>query len=279
LEIHPIENVIPETNIMVFAPHYDDFLLGIGGYVAELHAKDLRSTKFFQVLLIFSRSNYQVGSGSANYDNSLARIKLATGNRLIEDLDCLDELLGARSYRYELSAENEALLRSKKLAATGMEFPYGTYDLFNAEDHQIFNRLKEQVRQSAMQADTALVFPLAIKSHIDHFITREAGITVAHELGKAARAHFYFQEDKPYAGLQNDADRSAQTEFITKHALERHVYITHPELVVRLAFKHYPSQVDDSYRLGVIQRSEELQKEYSSRFPVDQIFRFLGDAS
>ena len=64
MNILPVQDLIPETNIVVFAPHYDDFLLGIGGYVLELKAQNLLSTKRFHILLIFSRSNYQARSGS-----------------------------------------------------------------------------------------------------------------------------------------------------------------------------------------------------------------------
>jgi hypothetical protein len=268
----PIETVIPEKNIVFFSPHYDDFLLGIGGYVYELRAKKMLESKHFHVLLIFSRSNYQSNSGSANHDTSLARIKYATGNRLLEDLGCLDELLGARSYRYELLGENEAMLRAKKLAETGMEFPYGSYETFNPEDKQIFNRMQQCVRQWALNEDTALVFPLAMKSHIDHFITREAGITVAKQLGKSARANFYFQEDKPYAGIQNTTERIETEQFITRYDFEPRGYINHPQQVVDLAFKHYVSQVDESYRQGVLQRSIQLQTEYAAQVPLDQLF-------
>jgi hypothetical protein len=43
MDIFPIQNVIPEANIVMFAPHYDDFLLGLGGYVLELREQDLLS--------------------------------------------------------------------------------------------------------------------------------------------------------------------------------------------------------------------------------------------
>ncbi len=103
MSILPIVDIIPETNLVMFAPHYDDFLLGLGGYVIELQEQNCISTKDFHVVQVFSRSNYQNGSG--NSDTSLERIKMATGRRIIEELDCLDDLLGSRNYRYELLAE------------------------------------------------------------------------------------------------------------------------------------------------------------------------------
>ena len=102
------EELIPESNIVIFSPHYDDVLLGLGGYILGLNASGLRSSKTFRVQLIFSRSNYQVGSGAANYDRNLERIKFATGNRLMEDIACLDQLLGEHNYSYELLREKEA---------------------------------------------------------------------------------------------------------------------------------------------------------------------------
>jgi hypothetical protein len=74
--IAPIQEIIPQTKIIVFAPHYDDFLLGIGGYALELKARNLLASKRFHILLIFSRSNYLAHSGKANFDTSLERVKI-----------------------------------------------------------------------------------------------------------------------------------------------------------------------------------------------------------
>ena len=267
-----IKEVIPETNIVVFAPHYDDVLLGIGGYVLELKAQDRLDSKNFHVLLIFSRSNYQARSGNANFDTSLERVKVATGKRLLEDQECLDELLGEGEYRYELLGERECFLRAKVMADSEMEFPHGMYADFSAQDWEIFERLKKVVRRWAAQEDTALVFPLAIKEHIDHFITREAGIAVVEELGEAAKAGFYFQEDKPYAGIQTAEETSRIEAFVSQHGLQSRVYQNHPKKVVALAFKHYPSQVEEVYRKGVMERAEQLQRLYGLDEPCDRLF-------
>jgi hypothetical protein len=274
MSIIPISEVIPESNLVFFSPHYDDFLLGLGGYALALQAAGLRPSKRFHIVHIFSRSNYQVNGGADNYDKSLERIKYATGRRLIEELDCMDELLGAHAYRYELLGELECLLRGKVLAEDVLEFPHGMFPDFSAEDWQIFERVKQVVAGWVDRPDTALVFPLAIKEHLDHFITREAGIAVAEEAGEAAKAAFYFQEDKPYAGLQEPPERARIEEFIQSHRLEKRVYACQPEEVAALAFKHYTSQVDDSYRQGVLGRAEELRQLYQSSASCDQIFRF-----
>ncbi len=272
MKILPIEQVIPETNIVVFAPHYDDVLLGIGGYVLELKAQGLLATKQFHILLIFARSNYQARSGSANFDASLERVKLATGKRLLEDLECLDELLGEHNYRYELFGERECFLRAKSMAESEMEFPHGMYEDFSQGDWEIWERLKIKARGWADQADTALIFPLAIKEHIDHFITREAGLSAKRELGERAKATFYFQEDKPYAGIQTEAEAQRIEAFVDENNLLPRLYRCQPEKVVELAFRHYPSQVEDVYRKGVLERARQLSEMYGVDEPGDRLF-------
>jgi len=270
----PIQEVISESNIVVFAPHYDDCLLGLGGYVLELKAQNLLPLKRFHVLLIFSRSNYLARSGQANFDTSLERVKLATGKRLIEDLSCLDELFGEHNYRYELFGEPECFLRAKQMADSEMEFPHGMYEDFSVQDRQIFERLKGHVCSWAAQEDTALVFPLAIKEHIDHFITREAGLAAAKELAGRAKARFYFQEDKPYAGIQTEAEASRIEDFVQANRLQPRPYHYHPERVVELTFKHYTSQVEEVYRKGVLERAEQLKTLYGVDEPCDRLYAY-----
>ena len=83
--ITPVNELIPESNLVIFSPHFDDFLFMLGGYVNELQKSSLLATKNFHILLIFSRSNYLAGTGINNFDSSLDRIKLATGKRLLEE--------------------------------------------------------------------------------------------------------------------------------------------------------------------------------------------------
>jgi hypothetical protein len=164
------------------------------------------------------------------------------------------------------------MLRGKILSDSPMEFPHGMYEDFNAEDWQIFGRIQKLARFWAGHEDTALVFPLAIKEHIDHFIAREAGITVAKELGAGLKCRIYFQEDKPYAGIQTSEEISRIKSFIESNHLEKRLYQTFPEKIVELAFKHYTSQVDDVYRLGVLQRAEQLRNDYGAADPCDCIY-------
>jgi hypothetical protein len=274
MSIYPISQIIPESNIVVFSPHFDDVLFTLGGYILELRKNNLLQTKKFHILILFPRSNYLAGTGEGNFDTSLDRLKLATGKRLLEDLGCNDELLGEFNYRYELIGERECFARSKPFANSEMEFPHGMYEDFDELDKQIFSRMQARVMKWAAQKDTALVFPLAIKEHIDHFIVREAGIKIAHELGKKAGSSFYFQEDKPYGGIATKEELDRIEEFIQSNKLKQRGYRHHPEIVLELAYKHYVSQVEEVYKKGILERSDFLKKQFGVEYPCDQIFAY-----
>ncbi len=260
MKVIPVRDVIPQSNILVFSPHFDDFLFMLGGYVSELRESGLISTKKFHISVIFSRSNYLAGTGDANFDDSLDRIKLATGKRLLEDQECINELLGKFNYNYELAGEDECFTRGKSLADSEMEFPHGMYEDFNEMDQQIFERMKERIRLCSSYKNTALIFPLAFKEHIDHFIVREAAIEVAKEKSADANAAFYFQEDKPYGGIATMTELQRTENFINENKLESRAYTYDPERMINLAFKHYISQVEEIYKTGIRNRAQFLKE-------------------
>lgn len=274
MQIYSIHQVIPEKNIVVFSPHFDDVLFMLGGYILELKKAGLLETKHFHINLIFSRSNYQAGSGAANFDTSLERIKLATGNRIIEDQECNDELLGFFNYVYQIIGEGECFTRGKAMADSEMEFPHGMYEDFSEADTLIFERMKQRVRQWAKQEDTALIFPMAIKEHIDHFITREAGLEVAKELENAAQATFYFQEDKPYGGIATGEELERIENFISNNQLENRLYAYDPQAIIDLAFKHYISQIEEVYKTGILDRAAYWKRMMQSTYYLDRICVF-----
>lgn len=273
-DLTPVSELIPESNIIVFSPHFDDFLFMLGGYVIELQKSSLLVTKNFHVLLIFSRSNYLAGTGNNNFDSSLDRIKLATGKRLLEDMECIDALLGRFNYKYELLGENECFLRGKSYADSEMEFPHGTYDDFNEQDWQIFKRMKKRMRYLSHLKDTALIFPTAFKEHIDHFIVREAAIEVAKESSSGSNASFYFQEDKPYGGIATDIEHSRIGGFINQNKLKPKTYACDPEKVIDHAFKYYISQVEEVYKTGIRERAKFLQKSTQADQPCDRLYSY-----
>ncbi|MBL7697897.1 MAG: hypothetical protein JNK79_07050 [Chitinophagaceae bacterium] len=263
-------DLIPESTIVIFSPHFDDVLFMLGGYINELKKQSLMQTKNFHVIIIFSRSNYLAGTGEGNFDSSPDRIKLATGKRLLEDQDCNDELFGRFTYTYELLGENECFTRGKSFADSEMEFPHGMYADFDEEDHAIFERMKARIEAWSEIDDTALVFPTAIKEHIDHFITREAAIEVAKEDKHSAT--FYFQEDKPYGGIADAEELSRLDSFVTANKLRGRTYTCDPESVIQLAFKHYVSQVEEVYKTGIRRRAQTLQQEINAPQPCDRIY-------
>ncbi|MEP7106969.1 MAG: hypothetical protein ABI760_03290 [Ferruginibacter sp.] len=267
-----VNELIPESKIVVFSPHFDDLLFMLGGYTTELQKSSLLATKNFHILLIFSRSNYLAGTGNNNFDSSLDRIKQATGKRLIEDQECLDALLGRFNYRYELLGENECFTRGKSYANSEMEFPHGMFADFDEQDRQIFERMKQRIRSWSGLKDTALIFPVAFKEHIDHFIVREAAIEVAKEAGPERNAAFYFQEDKPYGGIATTVELERIAAFINENKLLPKTYACDPEIVIDLAFKHYISQVEEVYKTGIRKRAFFLQGSMQSDRPCDRIY-------
>lgn len=274
MKIFSISEVIHQSNIVVFSPHFDDFLFMLGGYASELKKSRHLSSKKFHINIIFSKSNYLAGSGTGNFDKSLDRVKLATGKRLLEDQECIDEILGKFNYRYEIAGENECFTRGKKLADSEMEFPHGMYEDFDEMDKQIFKRMKERIRLWSGCKDTALIFPIAFKEHIDHFLVREAAIEVAKEIGSKANAAFYFQEDKPYSGIATGIESERIDNFIQEHKLECRTYRYDPECMIDLAFKHYVSQVEEIYKTGIRNRGLCLQESINANGPCDRIYLY-----
>lgn len=268
-----IENVITEKNIICVSPHYDDFLFFLGGYVLEMKQRNLLATKRFTNISVFSRTNYQERDAEGNKDRDLKRIQFATGIRMIEDLQCLDDLLGAHAYIYRVMGEEESLVRGKCFGEGEMEMAYGSYDTLEKYDWEILVRMQACIREIAMEDDTAIILPLAMKGHIDHFIVREAGLRAFLDLGDQVRAAFYFAEDKPYAGLLDEQEMQLTADFIDKYHLEDRGFSHHPEEMLRLAFLHYPSQVDDVYRLGIAARDKQLTEYYGDRGHCDRIFK------
>lgn len=271
-KIYPIEKVINEKNIVIFSPHFDDVLFMLGGYINEMKDAKLLHTKTFHIVIIFSRSNYLAGTGDGNFDNSLDRVKMATGKRLLEDQDCNDELLGRFNYTYELSGENECFTRGKNFADSEMEFPHGMFDDFDEQDEEIFVRMKRRIAQWSMVEDVAMIFPTAFKEHIDHFIVREAAVAVANETGRHRKAAFYFQEDKPYGGISDQAELARIDSFVKENTLETRTYTCDPQKVIDLAFKHYVSQVEEVYKTGICERSRVLKEQMKSEKPCDRIY-------
>jgi hypothetical protein len=202
-----IREVIEEENIICMSPHYDDLLFFIGGYVLELKKQGLLETKMFSNVHMATRSNYQERDIQGNLDQSLKRVQFATGIRFIEDLECLDALFGQNNYMFYAMGEEESQVRGKIFieGSDEMEMAFGSYETMDDKDYAILGRLTKKFKTFLVKENTAVILPLCIKGHIDHFLVREAGLHAIKELGKARKAAVYFAEDKPYAGIMSES--------------------------------------------------------------------------
>ena len=254
------QDVIPEKRIVFFSPHFDDVLFCLGGYLDWIKRHNRFSSKEFHIHLLFSRSNYQARDDEGNQRIDQERVQFATGVRLIEDQNCLNEILGVDGYAYQLHGYEECFVRGKPFADSEMEFPHGMWDDFEEADHAIFRRVSQLIISHLNEEDTALVFPIAIKEHIDHFILREAAVQASRDHSR--KAAIYFIEDKPYGGLANTEELKRMEAFVDEHQLEARPFLYSSSQIVEPAFKHYVSQVEEVYRTGVVNRARVLGEKF-----------------
>ncbi|MBR9997470.1 MAG: hypothetical protein KFF73_00800 [Cyclobacteriaceae bacterium] len=269
-----ISDVIPENKIILLSPHYDDAPLTFGGYLDVLSNSGLIQTKNICIVQIFSRSNYQARDDEGNRDTSLERIQFATGTRLLEDLNCLDDLLGHGNYRYEIKDEVECVIRQKSWKPGELfEFPHGSRETFDAGDWEIYENIKKYASGWLSQEDTAILLPLCIKEHIDHVILRDAVMAVRENMKDKVKAVLYFGEDQPYTGLADENDWKKAEEFLKDLAVERIDYPVDENRKVDVIWKHYPTQVEESYRQGILNRALQLKQFNHVDSGVERIYR------
>ncbi len=268
-----IQKIIPETNIIVISPHYDDVPLTFGGLLDQMKEKGLSEKKNVRVINVFSKSNYQARDVAGNNDRSGARVQFATGVRLMEDLACLDDLLGSGKYTHELCGEFECVFRAKPWkSGEKFEFPQGNRTTFDGADSEIFERIKIRAEALLSIKDTAILLPLGVKEHIDHVIVREAFLDAGKILGRAASAHIYFGEDQPYAGLASESDWDKANLLIGLLNLRPIDYCINIDRKAALVMRHYPSQVEESYREGLLARSGQLSQICHMNCGVERIY-------
>ncbi len=272
--ITPICEVIPEKNIIILSPHYDDVPLTFGGYLNKLVASQLISTKNIRIINIFSRSNYLSFDDDGNKDISLKRIQHVMGIRILEDLSCLDELIGHKNFTYEIKAEPECLVREKKLISDGVfEYLPGDRANFDDNDWDSYNRIKEDANRWLTLEDTAVLLPMGMKEHVDHIILREAVIDARNVLGRKATSTIYFGEDLPYTGLANTNDWDKVNTFFGKLTTKHINYTIDERRKINLVLKHYPTQIEDSYKEGVLKRAARLKQKYGTDTGVERMYK------
>ena len=93
------------------------------------------------------------------------------------------------------------------------------------------------------------------------------------ELSHQVSAILYFGEDQPYTGLADREDRAKAETFLNQYDLEQIDYFIDEINKASLVWKHYPSQVEESYREGILNRSHQLKTEHKSYVGVERIYR------
>ena len=93
------------------------------------------------------------------------------------------------------------------------------------------------------------------------------------ELEQKTNATIYLGEDQPYAGLADKNDWDIARSFLNALPLIEINYPVDTERKSDLLMKHYPSQVEESYREGILNRAEQLRQEYGSDTGVECIYR------
>ncbi len=272
---------LPESNIVILSPHFDDVPCMLGGWILAMRDSCGLASRRFRVVVVFSKSNYTCRAGEANYDSSPERIRAVTGTRLSEDCSCLDELLGANNYLYELGLEEECLVRGNRLTDSAFEFPHGTYEDFDAADWAILGRMEARIGDLLAMRDAAIVVPAAYREHKDHFIVREAARrsrAIAAREGRL-RASLYYQEDKPYAGLGDDAERERVRAFAREEGLRELAYAVDPLAVAALVEARYPSQYEPIYLEGIVAAAERVSAEEGSNLPLDRVLAYPRDST
>jgi LmbE family N-acetylglucosaminyl deacetylase len=254
MDLHGFSQVIADRELVFLSPHFDDVPLIWYGLLAQVRS----ARPAIRIVNVFSRSVYQARDEVGNREVTTRRLQYATGVRLIEDLDCLDELIGRGGYRYELLAEDECITRRKPLKpGEAFEFPAGSPADFDAEDVRILARLTTFCR-GLLATRAVVLLPAAVKEHIDHVILREAALAARRSLGAAMNARLVLGEDQPYMGLATAAEvRGLEA---TLAELPHAVVDVPVDAQAKCAaiFRHYVSQVEESYRTGVVTRAAQL---------------------
>jgi len=220
-KLTPVEEVVPEKNIIILSPHYDDVPLTFGGYLDALVRSHGTEKKRMGIVQIFSLSNYQNGDDKGNKDLSRRRMQQVTGIRLTEDLACMDDIFGHGNYFYEIKGERECLLRGKELVTEGtFEYLPGSRDFFDEKDLEIYENIKKSANEWLARPDTAILLPMAMKEHIDHMILREGVMDAMENMREKVRAVIYLGEDQPYTGLANVEDWKKARDFLDKYTYD-----------------------------------------------------------
>lgn len=250
----------PPRPVCIFAPHFDDLALMLGGLALKWKRNKIR----VEEVCIFSRSNYINGDTRGNGDISATRVAYVSAIRLVEELACL-RMLGAA--KLTLLNLPDSPLRGHRIKKRGFEFVRA------AKREPALQKKIEAAITPYLSRRLELYFPLAIRGHVDHIRVRDAAIAAASRAARSGRlrADIFFCEDQPYAGTATRRDWQSAISFITARRLEP---VTYPINLKRkqALLRCYPSQSDPVYFTGVTRRARQLAQESHERSPQERIY-------
>ena len=246
---------------VVLAPHYDDFILSLGG-LADSWQKNKVGV---EDVIIFSQTDFVSSDWLKNHQNLSKNITEISALRYQEELKVAEKLGQVEITKLGFL---DAWLRNFKKIISGVD-PLE----FNDRDKEIISQLSEPINFWLGQK-IQLFVPLAIRFHQDHYLVREA-LMMALKTFEKPMAEIFFYEDLPYADTGNREWRPI-TSFIKKNKL---IPLTYPiNLKNKLALiDYYPSQINKAFYNGVINRSLKLALKSLTFRPSERIYFLPGN--
>ena len=239
---------------VILSPHYDDFVLSLGGLALELAKKKCRIEDW----IIFSNSNHIARDYKGNKDISKERIKTVSDTRLKEELHVAKEI---GNIKIKLCKLNEALIRGHwKEHPQG--FPYG-FD--EGKDGSEMDKIRKMLK-SLLSKDVQIFVPLAIQEHIDHFIVRQAIQDLLDD--KNRKCQIFFYEDLPYAAYATENEWKSINNFIMTNNLFPIIISIDLSLKLKL-LNFYKSQTYEHYYEDVRKHANEIK---NKRMPCERIY-------
>ena len=248
---------------IILSPHYDDFILSLGGLALKLTRKNCQIENW----IIFSNSNYLADDYSGNKNTSIERVKVISKIRFKEELHATERI---GNIKIKLCGQNEALIRGHKERTKEHNFPYG----FNKKmDGHVVDKI-HKLFVSLLQKKVQIFIPLAIQEHVDHLIVRKVLASLLHNPKEKTKSQIFFYEDLPYAALATKKEWNEVNKFIMDNKLLPIVYPINLNFKLKL-LDFYNSQTKESYYKGIIKRAKKIQKQENRKTPCEKIYLFF----
>jgi len=245
---------------IVLSPHYDDFILSLGGFAMQWQADYC----IVEDWIVFSRGNYVFGDTLGNADFSADRSDKISLQRYNEELLAAAEL-GIESVKKLGCQEIIFRGRNNYMAPSQKAYP------LTVKDQEAAGIIRAAVAP-LLDQPVDLFIPMAFQGHYDHILLRE---TVCHMLAKRNKkptASIFFYEDLPYAAEASWRERLQMQLIMRRWKLRAIIAPIDLESKLNL-LRHYPSQDDPSYASGITVRACFLQKKYHLDAPGERVFR------